>query len=565
MGLEHLWPSWTRERILFEDSDLIVVDKPCGIPTHAPEPGRVDDAHTRLGLFLRERGDSKPYLGIHQRLDRDTSGVLLFTRRKEANRAIAEQFEGRRVQKTYVAGVVGLGKRTRGVLEHRIVAGRDGEMRALPASARTGQEAVTRYRVLERAGERALIELHPETGRTHQLRVQLAAEQMPIAGDPIYGGPAAPRLLLHAAELELVHPSSRRKLSIRSPLPRAFSAWLGGRTSTPLTDVDAIEQALRDAARARYAIAREAGTTAFRIANGSGDDLPGITADVYGDHLVISLSGAEAEASREAVLDAAARLGAAGIHVKIRPKHASVIVDPRRQEFAPREAARGESAPESMTILELGLPYLVKLGDGLSTGIFLDQRENRRRVRELARGARVLNLFAYTGAFTVAAVAGGARASTTVDVSPGAIAWARHNLAAVGADLERHTLIEADAIPWLKSSVERGERFDLIALDPPSFATTKKTRFSAASDYRALAALALRALERGGKLLACTNHRGIARAKFRRFLHEAAREAGREVVQMKDLPDPVDFPPEHGSEPHLKSVLVTVAGDRRAK
>lgn len=563
MGLDHLWPSWKSAWILFEDSDLIVIDKPVGIPTHAPEPGRIDDAHTRLGLFLQERGDERPYLGIHQRLDRDTSGALLFTRRKEANRSIAEQFEGRRVQKTYVAGVIGLGKREQGVLRHRLVAGRDGEMRALPAGARAGQEAVTRYRVLERRGDRALIELHPETGRTHQIRVQLAEEQMPIAGDPIYRGPPASRLLLHAAEIGLVHPDTRRPLSIRSPLPRAFSAWLSGATSTPLHDVDALEQALRDAAAARYGIAREAGTTALRIAHGSGDDLPGITADVYGDHLVVSLSGAEAEASREAVLDAAARLGAAGVYVKIRPKHASVIVDPRRAAFAPTEAVRGESAKEAMTIHELGLPYLVKLGDGLSTGIFLDQRENRRRVRELARGARVLNLFAYTGAFTVAAVAGGARGSTTVDVSPGSIAWARHNLSAIGADLTRHTLIEADAIPWLKSSVARGERFDLIVLDPPSFATTKKTRFSAASDYRALAALALSALAPGGKLLACTNHRGIARAKFRRFLHEAAREAAREVGQMKDLPDPVDFPPEPGSEPHLKSVLVTLAVDAR--
>lgn len=563
MGLDHLWPSWKSAWILFEDSDLIVVDKPAGISTHAPEPGRADDAHSRLGIFLRERGEPQPYLGIHQRLDRDTSGVLLFTRRKEANRAIAEQFEGRRVHKTYVAGVTGLGRREKGVLEHRLVAGRDGVMRALPRSAREGQEAVTRYHVLSRRGDRALIELHPETGRTHQLRVQLAAEQMPIAGDPLYGGPAAPRLMLHAERLGLLHPSSTRKLTFRSPLPPVFSAWLEGQTSTPLHDVDALEQSLRDAASARYGIAHEAGTTAFRIANGSGDGLPEIAADVYGDHLVISLSGAEAEKSREAILDAAARLGAAGVYVKVRPKHASVIVDARRAEFAPREAVRGESAPASMTVHELGLPYLVRLGDGLSTGIFLDQRENRRRVRELSRGARVLNLFAYTGAFTVAAVAGGARASVTVDVSPAAIAWARQNLEAIGADLTQHTLLDVDAIPWLKSIVAKGERFDLILLDPPSFATTKKTRFSAESDYRATAALAVRALAPGGRLLACTNHRGIGRIKFRRFLHDAARDAAREVVQMKDLPDPVDFPPEPGSEPHLKSVLVTLGGEAR--
>jgi len=562
MGLDHLWPSWKDAWILHEDSDLIIIDKPAFISTHAPEPDRTDDAHTRLGLFLRERGEARPYLGIHQRLDRDTSGVLLFTRRKEANRAVAEQFEGRKVEKSYVAGVVGLGKRERGLLEHRLVKGSDGVMRALPRSAQKGQEAVARYRVIDRRGDRALLEIVPETGRTHQLRVQLAAEHMPIAGDALYGGPPAPRLLLHAAELSLVHPTTRRRISVRSPLPAAFPAWLSGETSTNMTNVDDVERALRDAAAARYGVAHDTGTTALRIANGEGDGLPGVSVDVYGCFLVVSLAGDDITATREAVLDAAARLGAAGVYLKIRPKHASVIVDPRRAEFAPREAVRGESAPEEITIQELGLPYIVRLGDGLSTGIFLDQRENRRRVRELAKEARVLNLFAYTGAFTVAAAAGGARASTTVDVSPSAIAWARRNLDAIGADPEKHTLLEADVIPWLKTIARAGERFDLVLLDPPSFATTKKTRFAAESDYRKTAALALRVLGPGGRLLACTNHRGIARMRLRRFLHEAARDAEREVVQMKDLPDPVDFPPAPGSEPHLKSVLVTLADDK---
>jgi 23S rRNA (cytosine1962-C5)-methyltransferase len=113
--------------------------------------------------------------------------------------------------------------------------------------------------------------------------------------------------------------------------------------------------------------------------------------------------------------------------------------------------------------------------------------------------------------------------------------------------------------PWLRAAARAADRFDLAILDPPSFATTKKTRFSAASDYRELAALAFQLLAPGGRLLACTNHRGIARTRLRRHLHEAAREARRDVAQMKDLPDPVDFPPEPGLEPALKSVLVTLA------
>jgi 23S rRNA (cytosine1962-C5)-methyltransferase len=199
----------------------------------------------------------------------------------------------------------------------------------------------------------------------------------------------------------------------------------------------------------------------------------------------------------------------------------------------------------------------VHLGEGLSTGIFVDQRENRRRVRQMASGLSVLNLFAYTSAFTVAAVAGGARTTTSVDISASATAWARRNLDAVGADPAAHRLIEADVLGWLRSY--RGERFDLVLVDPPSFSTTKKSVFSAENQYRELAALSAAVVAPGGRMLACTNHRGIVRAKFRRYLHEGVRDAGRSVVQMKDLPDPADFPPEPGREPALKSVLVTLA------
>jgi 23S rRNA (cytosine1962-C5)-methyltransferase len=561
VALAHLFPAWQPRWILHEDEDLLAVDKPPFVSTHAPDAGRADDAHSRLLAFLRDRGDARPYLGIHQRLDRDTSGVLVFTRRREANRAVAEQFEGRRVHKTYVAGVTGLRGPDRGTLRHRLVAGRDGAMRALPwkAGAREGQEAITRYRVLDRRGDRALVELSPETGRTHQIRVQLAAAGAPIAGDAMYGGAPAPRLLLHAAELRLRHPVTGRPVAFRSPPPASFARWMEGAPASLPADAAAIEALLRLAADRRWGVAHLPETSALRLANGAGDGLPGVDVDAYGDHLVVSLSGDDAVRAREAVIDAAFALGPAGVYLKVRPRHASVVVDTRRDELAPRAPVRGAPAPDEFTVHELGLPFLVRLGDGLSTGVFLDQRENRRRVREMAAGARVLNLFAYTGAFTVAAVAGGARSSVTADVSPGAIAWARRNLDAIGADPARHLLYEVDVLPWLDRAAGREEPFDLVILDPPSFATTKQSRFSAESDYRALAARALQVVAPGGRLLASTNHRGIARAKFRRVLHEAARDSAREVVQMKDLPDPEDFPPEPGREPHLKSVLVTLS------
>ncbi|MCC6556378.1 MAG: class I SAM-dependent methyltransferase [Polyangiaceae bacterium] len=586
--LEALWPRWRPSRVLFEDEDLLVVDKPAGIATHAQELDRIDDAWSRVRESLRERGDAAAYLGIHQRLDRDTSGVLLFTRRREANPSIARQFEGRSVEKTYVAAVAWTGDRpARGTLRHRIAPGEGGAMRAFPTTgpgARgPGPDAVTHYRLLDRRGDRALLELRPETGRTHQIRVQLAAAGVSVAGDRLYSGPAAERLLLHAAALSIAHPATGAPVTFRAPFPHHFGEWLDPARAAPFASAGAVERALRDAADLRYGIARSGGTTALRLAHGGGDGLPGLSVDLYGEHLVVALFGPDAERARDIVLDAAHRLGARGVYLKIRPKHASVIVDPKQDAYAPCGPVRGEPAPDAFTILENGLPYEVRLGEGLSTGIFLDQRENRRRVQALAGsipgGARVLNLFAYAGAFTVAAAAGGARATVSVDVSRGALAWARRNLDGVGADPAAHALVEADVIPWLKAAargadrgsgrrarhVERdpeprtSSRFDLVVLDPPSFATTKTSRFSAESDYADLAALALRLLAPGGRLLACTNSRKISRGKLRRRLRDAAREAGCDVAQMKDLPDPPDFPPEPGDEPHLKSVLVTLA------
>lgn len=557
-----LWPAWRAAWVLYEDADLVVVDKPHGAPTHAPDTGRVDDAVCRLKAFLAERGESDLYLGIHQRLDRDTSGVLLFTRRREANPAVAREFEGRLVRKTYVAcAAKAPGRGKEGVLEHRLVPGEDGAMRALPKGASRGQPAVTRWRVLQAGprGERVLLELTPETGRTHQIRAQLAAVGAPIAGDPIYGGPPARRLLLHATALSLKHPATGKPVTFRAPVPAAFEEWIRGvDPATTLGDCDHVEALLREAADLRYGVACLAETTCFRLANGGGDGLPGVAVDRYGEHFVVSLSSPEAETAREAILDAAERLGPAGIYLKVRPKDSSRLVDTRREALAPHEPVRGGAAPEAFVVHELGLPFEVRLGDGLSTGVFLDQRENRRRVRELAGGLRVLNLFAYTGPFTVAAVVGGARSSTTVDVSRAALAWARRNLDAVGASPTAHELVEADALGWLDAAAKREERFDLALLDPPSFATTKRSRFSAESDYRPLAARVFRLLAPGGRLLACTNHRGVARLKLRRLLHEAARDAGCVVAQMKDLPEPVDFPAEPGGECHLKSVLVVL-------
>lgn len=559
-ALAELWPHWDERRVILEDRDLLVVDKPIGVSTHAPEHGVESDAVSRLERRLAARGEAT-YLGIHQRLDRDTSGVLLFARRKEANAGLARQFEGRQVEKSYLAIVPStLRVPPGGLLVHALREGDGGRMIAEdPRRARHGsKEARTRIQVLERHGSRALCEAHPETGRTHQIRVQLAAVGAPIDGDTMYGGAPASRLMLHARRLALHHPLSGKALVLEAPAPRALRDHLAGALDRLPPDVAGLMQRLREAAGLRHAVAASGATEAFRLAHGSGDALPGVAVDVYGRHLVVSLAGELDEEERERILDACAELGAAGVYLKLRPKHASVVVDTRREGVAPPLPVRGALAPDPLVVRENGLSFETRLGDGLSTGLFLDTRAHRARVRELAKGTRFLNLFAYTGSFTVAAAAGGTVSSTTVDVSRTVLAWAERNLSLNDLAGPQHVMAEADVISWLDAQAKLGARWDLVVLDPPSFATTRGSRFSVESDYRELVARVMRVTSPEGQILCCTNHRGVVMAKVRRWVHEAARMAGREVVKLRDLPPPPDFPPVPGMEPHLKVVLVTL-------
>ncbi len=564
-----LWPDFDDAWIVYEDDDLVAVDKPAGMPSQAADPGRKDDLVTRLTAHLLARGGPKPYLGVHQRLDQDTSGVLVMTKRREANASLAAQFEGRSVEKRYRAAVTGWPRgRRSATLRDALAPGEGGHTRVARPGEKGTQPAVTRVDEVGRAGERTVLTLALETGRTHQARVQLAHAHAPIAGDRLYGGAPAPRLLLHASDVTLAHPRTRKKLEIRAPIPADFGLWLahGDLGVRVYDDGSALALTVARAVLRRHALGRAASaplaTTAFRLVNEGGDALPSLAVDVYGDWLVAHLYADDAglwdDASRkDRLFDALGSLGADGVYVKVRPRQANTLVDTRREDLAPKDPVRGTPAPNEIEVLEDGIPYGVRLGDGLSTGLFLDQRANRRRVREASGGKSVLNLFAYTCAFSVAAARGGASRTVSVDAAAVALERGRQNFARAGLGAEgAHAFIAEDVFAWLGRAKKRSERFDLVVLDPPSYSSTKKRRFVAKTDYADLAAEAMALVESGGLLVACANHRGIAKARFRRLLHEAARAAGREVIQAKDLPSPSDFPAPLGGESHLKIVWV---------
>ncbi len=528
--------------MIAERDGLLAVEKPAGLVVHGGDTELGDGLVDRLRRSFVAAGRDD-YLGVHQRLDRAASGVMVFTRVRDRNRGVADAFARHDLERVYVAGVVGSLPGSEGQLVHQLRPVKGGATQVVRAG---GQRAESSFRVIARRGDRSLVEMRPRTGRTHQLRVQLAAAGAPIAGDLLYGGVSAPRLLLHATTVGLL---GHR---FESTLPEVFECWLEGRFG--LGSRLHVARALRESAWLREPLARD--HDSYRLVNGEADLLPGVTVDRYGDFVTLSVASDEALARRDELARELVALGARGVYLKVRQR-ADVRRLPR-DELAPPRPIAGDPAPSSLVVHEGALRLAVELGDGFSTGLFVDQRDNRALVQRLAPG-RMLNLFAYTGSFSVAAALGGAR-TTSVDVSARALERLRHNLSLNGIDVTAHRCVKADVVSWLRRARHEGERFELIVLDPPSFGSRGgKGSFSMSQSYRAVASDALALLAPGGQLLAVTNHRQTTLVRLRRLLHEAARDAGRAVKQLKDLRSGMDCPPAFAGPVPSKSVLVTVA------
>ena len=256
---------------------------------------------------------------------------------------------------------------------------------------------------------------------------------------------------------------------------------------------------LQDAAALRTRVVPP-DTDAYRLVHGEGDRLPGFVCDVYGSCATVQLDGAGAEAWCEVFLDALAPvLAERGV--------ATVLLRTGKRSERTVELVRGPAPPALLAVRERGMTLLVDLLSGQKTGLFLDHRESRAEVRALARGLRVLNLYGYTGGFSVAAGLGGASAVTTVDIAPRAIelaeqTWRANDLPAP------HQGVASDVPVFLAEAAARGDRWDLIICDPPSFAPSERALPAALESYRSLHRACLKILAPGGIYVAasCSSH-----------------------------------------------------------
>jgi len=285
-------------------------------------------------------------------------------------------------------------------------------------------------------------------------------------------------------------------------------------------------------------------TNAYRLVFGEADGLPGLIVDRYDDFLVLQVMTAGMEIWRETVTDALIEL------TNIKNIYERSDVDVRKLEgLAPRIGRMsGKEPPKLIEITENEMKFLVDIKGGQKTGFYLDQRANRHIIGAYAQGKSILNCFAYTGGFTVLALINGAQSVVSIDSSQPALNLAQENVMINGLDSDLCQWKCADVFQELRTMRDKGEKFDLVILDPPKFAPTVSHAQSAARGYKDINLLAFKLLKEGGRLMTFSCSGGINRDLFQKIVADACLDAGLEcsiiaiLSQAPDHPVALNFP-----------------------
>ena len=567
--------------VIHEDEHLLVVNKPPGWNTHSPSP------YAGEGIYewLKHREPRWASLAIIHRLDKETSGVMVFGKTPLANKSLTEQFAGRKVAKSYV--LITDKEPPKKELRVRSLIERSGDRYV----STRGDDSETVFLAGKRLSPHLdLYEIvaHPQTGRTHQIRVHASASGFPILGDTLYGGRQWFRVCLHALSLQFVHPLSSEEVCYQ-------------------TNLD-FEVFCISSVALRNAIINREDTDAYRESHGASDGCTGWYSDRLGDRELwqtehhwplppVELPPAVEISSKPqgAVLNAPCRIPNREIS-----KYRKLLNRDVRKAVSNAnspELAEGPPLPSRFIVWENGVKFELRFDEGYSVGLFLDQRDNRRRLLVNHVGAgfgpvfpverafspshssldlngakdapdsqrdgqdarpTVLNAFAYTCAFSVCAAKAGA-ITTSLDLSKKYLDWGRRNFGHNGLDPSQHDFIYGDCFDWLKRLAKKGRVFDQVLLDPPTFSQSKQSGvWRADKDYGKLTSLALPLVKPGGVLFASCNAATLKPEKFLEMIEVAVRQAGRKILQQHYVPQPPDFPVSREESAYLKTVWLRV-------
>ena len=312
------------------------------------------------------------------------------------------------------------------------------------------------------------------------------------------------------------------------------------------------ETLFRQAKEKRSAYYQDELTTAFRLFNQEGDGFGGLTVDLYGDYAVFSWYNSYVYQIRKVISEAFRQVfpEVLGAYEKIRFKGLDY------------ESAHvyGQEAPDFFTVLENGVLYQVFMNDGLMTGIFLDQHEVRGSLVDgLAMGKSLINMFSYTAAFSVAATMGGASQTTSVDLAKRSRELSQAHFQANGISTGDHRFIVMDVFEYFKYAKRKGLTYDVIVLDPPSFARNKKQTFSVAKDYHKLISQSLEILNPGGIIIASTNAANVSRQKFTEQIDKGFAGRSYQILNKYGLPADFAYNKKDESSNYLKVISMKVS------
>jgi 23S rRNA (cytosine1962-C5)-methyltransferase len=493
---------------------IIFADKPAGVTTHSSlnekdrkspvtdvRDGFVEHLEDRLGLGR---------LFVNHRLDRETTGAISFARDAETAARLQELFSSRQVKKQYL------------FISDRSSQGRDSELEISsfierrgsrfvssdPSTDQQAPNAVTRMRLLARDHGVELWQAEPQTGRPHQIRLHAERAGLAILGDVEHGGSSFPALCLHSAEIRFS--LAGEEYTHHSPAPIWFSRrdliadhemirWLAA--------IDRRERLVRSKALIGDAEADSVPPT-LRWLHTEADPLRG---EQLGEVLALSWfddrDPSDMDLARVRTL--CTLKGWSKWYLQVRGNRG-------RSPNAESKVTGDMPIPERWLGQEHGLKFEFRLESGLSPGLFLDQRQNRAWVRANAGDKSVLNLFCYTGGFSVAAAAGGATKVVSVDLSKSFLEWSKTNFLLNGLPLDGHEFRSIDSREYLAWAAKKGLVFDLVICDPPSFGRSRAGVFSINKEFPSLLEALFAVTAPGGSILFSSNYENWSLDEFER-------------------------------------------------
>lgn len=502
---------------------FLFVDKISGINTQAPDigkPGLVEILQTELGQTLY----------IVSRLDKGTSGALVFALNPEAGQQLSKKFEAFNIIKKYLFLTHKTHKHVE--FEHESLITKDGN---LPFSDRksANPNSKTSFKFIKEVTPFFLWEATPKTGKPHQIRLHAQDCGIPVLGDIEHEGKAFYRLCLHAQEIEFQIENETHKHTSTNPV------WVN---SLPEDYLELFECLFK---RSNMLEVPAAKNECLRWAH---QEIEDFRVDQFGDHLwVYWYKDTEPQKSdlqkfeilgktlsRSGWIREMINRGAKGENSKIWPIG---------------------NAQKRWSAVENNIIYEFRSDQGMSPGLFLDQRENRQWIQENSKDKKFLNLFCYTGGFTLNASIGGASETCSVDVSKNYLDWTQANMIQNGIDLQSgiHQFWEADCLFFLKSCIKKSRKFDLIVCDPPSIGRSKEGTFQINKNLPELIEGCLKCLEPEGRILLSTNYEAWTLEDLQKKVF-----AYRNIFPIEILPAPqASFDFELPSEvPLMKSLIV---------